>query len=233
MRLGGDPGLLWAAYISDFVVGFGDGNSGAAQQTVNTAVHLDGHVGNAKFNNFELAAKRRLILSDGPGSSGAGATFSHGSLNSTGVVGVSSVKVASSDNAVHELLLNDIEDWEVACPFLEVGNQARVVINGVGFTGDVMQSTGQHFFHMLPNSISWLRISNANLTGCGGGGDTIRVDSYNSFLTIMGSDIAGKINFAQAGEGTIVGNRCNWANGGLIGNLSRMKSSANLFCPDH
>jgi len=228
----GTSGLLWSAYFSDLVVGFGSGNSGASQNTVNVAVHLEGPVANIRFKGFELSGTKREILADGAAGSGAGATFSNGSFNRTTVPGTAAVSVSSSDAAVRELILDNIEDWEGACPALEVGQHARVVVSNVAFTGDTQNSTGQPFFRILPSTVSWLRISNANLIACAGGAPTIKVESSTALMTVTGSDIYGPINFTVGGYGAITGNRCSTA-GQPSGVLTAVRSAGNLGCADH
>ena len=209
---------------------------GVPNASVNTSVHLDGEISNIKFVSPFLSARNRLILSDGPGGSGSGASFVGGTFNTTLNPGTASVYVGSNDGSQRQLLLSHIEDWETACPYLEIGDQGNVVIDGVAWTGDPRSSGNIAAIRMLPNTISWLRISNANLNACSGAhGDLIRVESASAFLAISTSDLyLGTINFLQPAAATLVGNRCTWWSGSqLIGNLAKVRSAGNLGnCPD-
>jgi hypothetical protein len=51
--------------------------------SVTTAVHLDGPIGDAFFDNFALSAWERAIVADGEGKTGAAASFVNGYINMT------------------------------------------------------------------------------------------------------------------------------------------------------
>lgn len=198
------------------------------------AVHLDGKVANVYFDNFALNAYRHAILSDGPGDTGAGASFVNGRINTTKVPGVASVYVTSSDNVTHDLLLADIQDWETACPYLEIGHQGRVMLNGIAFTGDPQSSGLQPAIKVGTgrlNAVSWLRMNNVNLAQCSGGGNLIEISSVATFTTATGSDLYGPVQFNAAGQGSFTGNR--WVSSTCLnGSLSAVRAAANVNCAD-
>lgn len=211
---------------------------GVPSASVNIAIHLYGESSNIKFVNPSISGWNRLILSDGPGGTGSGASFMGGTFNTTRVPGVASVYIASSDGSQRQLSLSNIEDWETACPYLEIGDQGNVSITGVAWMGDPRSSGNIPAIRMLPNSISWLRISNANLNACSGQhGDIVKVETDKAFLAIGTSDIYhGTINFVQPSIGVITGNRCTWwPNSGqqIIGNLAKVRSTGNFgYCQE-
>lgn len=218
-------GLLAGDRITNAVIG-------VPSASVNVAVHLYGETANIKFLNPILSGWNRLILSDGPGGSGSGASFIGGTFNSTLVPGVAAVYIASSDGNQRQLSLTNIEDWETACPYLEIGDQGNVIITGVAWTGDPRSSGNIPAIRMLPNAISWLRINNAHLNACSGQhGDIVKVEADRAFLAIGTSDIyLGTINFVQPSIGVISGNRCTWwpdSGPQIIGNLAKVRSTGN------
>lgn len=198
------------------------------------AVHLDGKVANVYFDNFALNAWRHAILSDGPGDTGASASFVNGRFNTTRVPGVASVYVTSSDAVTHDLLIADVQDWETACPYVEVGHQGRVMLNGVAFTGDPQSSGSQPAIKVGTgrlNAVSWLRMSNVNLAQCSGAGNLIEISSASTFTTSVGSDLIGPVHFAAAGQGAFTGNR--WVSSTcLTGSLGSVRAAGNVNCAD-
>lgn len=227
MRLVGGDILLIGVRVSNADI------SPIWESGVDTAVHLDGRVGNVFFTSFALNAQRRAILSDGPGGSGASASFTHGRLNTTKKPGVPAVYAGSSDGMTHDLLLSDIEDWETACPYIEIGHGGRVAVNGVAFWSDPQQSGTRPGIVVgdAPTSVSWLRMSNVNVTHCSGEGDLIQVNSQNAFVTVTGSDLFGKATFNAAGQATFTGNRF-VTSSCLTGSLASVRASANINCAD-
>jgi len=228
LHLIGDANLLSVLYLDQITIG-------APGATTSTAVHLDGHIANAYFTNFTLSGINRVILDDGPGVSGAGASFTDGVFNTTTVEGTAAVSVSSSDGNQHQLTLTNIQDWETACPYLEIGDQSSVIINGVAWTGNPWGATTSAGIHILNGSAAWLKINNATLNYCTVNGDILKVDGPNAFVTVSSSDFyLGNINFVGASAGTFVGNRCVSSNAtAMIGNLTNVRSSANISkCPD-
>jgi hypothetical protein len=223
--------LLWSVFATNIEIG----TTGLPiNPSVNLALHLNGHVANVKFVKYHFGGMQRLILSDGPGGTGAGATFIGGILNTTKTPGTAAVYVTSSDTITHEILFSATEDWETACPFLDVGEKGRVVIDGLAFTGDPW-SSGSYPTFKLSGTIAWLRISNAELTHCTGTnpGSLIEVDNSLDALHVNGSDLGGPIQFIGAGWSAIVGNRfTNPALGCYTGTTTKVRASANVGCPD-
>lgn len=223
---------------SDILVGVRASNISAAPifsnpPSVDIAVHLDGRVGNVFFTSFAFHAWSRAILSDGPGGTGASASFVQGRLNTTRVPGTASVYVTSNDGVVHDLSLSDVEDWETACPYLEVGHHGRVIVSNVAFTGDPQSSGTQPAVKVGQNasSVSWLRMNNVNLTYCSGLGNLVEVNSAATFTTITGSDLIGPVHFNAAGQGAFTGNRF-VTSSCLTGSLGAVRAAANVNCPD-
>lgn len=227
MRLIGGDILLIGVRVSNSDI------SSIWNPSVDTAVHLDGRVANIYFTSFALNGWRRVILSDGPGGTGASASFTHGRLNSTWNPGTAAVYVESSDGVAHELLLSDIEDWETACPYVEIGHGGRVAINGVAFWSDPQQSGIRPGIIVgnTPTAVSWLRMSNVNVTHCSGEGNLVTVNSPSTFTTITGSDLTGRVQFNAAGQASFTGNRF-LGSSCLNGTLTGVRAAANVNCAD-
>jgi len=216
--------LLQSVFTDKIVIG-------APSASTKTAIHLDGVNANIKFTNFQLSAQRQVILDDGPGGMGAGATFDTGQFNSAITPGVPGISVSSTDHNLHALMLSNIEDWETACPYLEIGDAGSVVITGVAWTGNPWGGTGNAAIHILPNTISYLKVSNAVIDPCQTNGELLRNESASSFVAFNNSDLyLGSLNFVNGGQGAFTGNRCTSSTGGssLIGNLANVRASGNL-----
>lgn len=230
MRFVGGSILLYGVHATNITIG-----ARFWGPTVDVAVHLDGRVANAFISNFSLNARSRAILSDGPGDSGAGASFTFGRINTTTIPGVASVYVTSSDTTAHELSLTDIQDWETACPFIEIGTYGRVILSDLAFSGDPWSSGTRPAIKVGANnsSVAWLRMSNVNLTQCSGAGNLIEINSPSAFVAATGSDLIGPVRFNAAAQATFAGNRFLTLSPCLSGTLTNVRSSANIGCPDY
>lgn len=226
LHLVGDGPLLVGVFIQNLKVG-------ALGASVNTAIHLDGEVANALFEQFSLGAQKRLILFDGPGGSGADASFHSGVLNTTLTPGIASVYVDTSDASIHTLTLSDISDWETACPYLEMGNHALVTLNGVAWNGDPHNSVGYPGIKIdaSASNVAWLNLNNTGVSYCGTpDSELMRVEATNASIRVLNSSFyRGTVNFVGASRGTFIGNDCAMGVGTtLVGNLTRVRSSTNL-----
>jgi len=231
VHLIGDANLLIGDYFTNLTVGLPDTNT-------NIAVHLDGQVADVYFVGFLLAGQQRVILSDQLGGTGASATFTNGGFNTTRTPGIAAVSVSSTDTGVHVLQLSAIQDWETACPYLELGNFADVSINGIGWIGDPWSSGLNPAFHITPTATySWLRVTNSQLKACSGNGDALRVESATAFISMSSVDWWGTMNFVAPARAAFTGNRCTVPAGptspAYIGNTTNVRSAGNFgSCPD-
>ncbi|MBA8888680.1 hypothetical protein FHW12_002913 [Dokdonella fugitiva] len=216
--------LLVGPHLRNIVIG--ESNSPAR---MNVAVHLDGHVANVSFNQFHLSAYQRVILSDGPGGTGADATFIDGGLNTTATSGTAAVYISSSDGAGRILNLTQIQDWETRTPYIEVGSASYVTISGIGFSGDPSQTPGYAAFRILNTGTgSRLSISDAWMWAESNGLNLVSVEDATAILKISNSHIQGVVNFSAAAKGALVGNSCYM----VTGTLTNVRMSANTGCAD-
>lgn len=230
MHLWGDTQLLMGVRFKDLTVG-----SNAA--LVNTAIHLEGEVGNIYFSQFGMGARQRVIVFDGYGASGAAANFTDGWFNPTTTAGVASIYVTDNPpvgatHSIHTLVLTGIQDWETRCPFVEQGTGASVILNGVGWNAGIGGTTTSPAFK-ITGGYNWLRISNSMIGPCGGTPSKLaEISMPTTFMTVTGSDVYGIVNYATGGQGTFTGNRWLTTGGCLSGTLTSVRASGNLNCAD-
>lgn len=198
--------------------------------SVNTAIHLDGFMGNIHFSTFHLASWKRLIVADGPAGNGADASFVAGTFNLTKEPGTPAIHVSASDGGMKNLNISNIQDWETAVPFVELGNTGRVIISNVNYMKDVWQTPEHPAFHILPGAFAYLMISNSFLGAQSTGANLMKLEGVGSIVWITGSHINGVIDFSGTQYGQLVGNWCAYA---PIGNVSLVRMSGNTgHCPD-
>lgn len=229
LHIDGSSYLMGLINISDIVIG-------VPNDSTQIAVHIQGKVANVKFINFGLAGWQRILLMDGPAGTGAGISFNSGYFNSTQTPGIPAISVSGLDNnGIKTLNITNVEDWETACPYLELGPGAWVTMNGIGWWADLIPADNNPAIHILPNAISWLKMSDVALAGCTGSTDLIKNESALAVIWASASDLTGgKINFTAAGWGTFVGDRCNSGDGttSFIGQITNIRSQGNIgTCP--
>lgn len=208
-----------------------DFTSGVPSISTKIAVHLEGMVANAHFVNFGLSGRERVLLMDGPGGSGGGASFTSGYFNSTLTPGIAGIAVSNTDASIKQLNISNVEDWETACPYLELGAGAWATLTGIGWTGDPRPSDNNPAIHILSGGNAWLKIAASTINPCSAGTDLIKNDSATSMILVSSSDLyLGKINFTAAGQGAFVGNRCTTADASssFTGMLTKVKSQGNV-----
>jgi hypothetical protein len=230
LLLSGEPALLGNDIFDKLVVG---GNGALVQ----VAIHLQDEVANAYFSDFGLSARQRLILDDGRGGSGASASFSHGYFNPTLTPGTAGVYVTSSDGSYHSLLIANIQDWETACPYAEVGDAGRITINGVLWNGDGHGNSAFPAFKF--DTTGQISVSDALIGPCGG--STVQplavMNSSNQAFKVSNSVLYGTVQFNGSGGATFVGNSWLGFSSGAstctTGAFFVLRSSANVNCADH
>lgn len=204
------------------------GNS--ANPSVNRSVHLDGFMGNIHFTNFHFAAQSQVLVFDGPAGNGADASFTEGTFNVTRTPGDPAVEVSVSDAGQRILQISNIQDWETAVPYLEMGNATTVVLDGIGISGDPFQTPQHPAFHIAPGAFSMLTISNSHIRAQANGANLMKLETTGSMVKILGSRIDGVINFVTPTPAILVGNWCQYA---PTGNTAALHASANIGpCPD-
>ena len=198
---------------------------------VNTAVHLEGGIANDYFNQFGLNAQQRFILFDGNGYSGSGASFVSGWFNAVSTPGVAGIYISSSSGGGHGLTLTDVQDWETACPYAELGTGAGLYVSGVSWNGDTAPSSDPAF--KVTGSSALLRITNSLIGPCTSTTPTLAsITSSTAAITIGNSDVYGVLNYSGgASWGTFTANRfatspC------MSGTLTNVRASANIGCAD-
>lgn len=220
--------LLGTVNIEDIMIG-------VPTASTKIAVHIEGMAANIKFINFGLSGQERVLLMDGPGGTGGGVSFNSGFFNTTLTPVIAGIAVSNSDGSIKQLNITNVEDWETACPYLELGAGAWVTMNGIGWTGDPRPADNNPAIHILPGVIAWLKMSNASVNPCSAGTDLIKNESAATMVLVSSSDLyLGKINFTAAGQGAFVGNRCTTSDGSssFVGVMTNIRSQGNVgTCP--
>jgi hypothetical protein len=197
----------------------------------NTAIHLEGGIANDYFHQYGLSGQQRVIQFDGNGYSGSGASFVSGWFNTTSTPGVAGVYISSSGGAGHGLTLTDVQDWETACPYAELGAGAGLYINGVSWNGAPITSSDPAF--KVTGTSALLRITNSLIGPCGATPTLAAISSTTAAITIGNSDVYGVVNFSGGGSwGTFTANRFLTAPclSGILS--SSVRASANIGCAD-
>jgi hypothetical protein len=221
--------LLNTAHINDVKIGVPNGST-------LTAIHIEGIAANIKFVNFGLGAWERILLMDGPGGTGGGASFTSGFFNSTATPGIPAIAVSNSDGSIKQLNISNVEDWETRCPFIELGAGAWVTLSTIGWWQDPSPTVdNQHAIHILPDVVAWLKMSDVALGKCTGTGMMIKNESARTMIWAAASDLAGKVDFTVGGGGSFVGNRCDPKDGSpsiFTGVTTNIRSQGNRgSCP--
>jgi hypothetical protein len=200
-------------------------------RTVNTGIHLDGHVGEAKFSSTEISAYVRCILSDGPGGTGADAKF----VNTRCVRrdlqpgDPGAIEASASDGLDHVLVFDGL-NIEVAYPAVKIGNHAKVHVVNLHHGADIAGSGARPFFLVNGNNAR-LNVMNSRFQGSSSGtgqalqllNPSAQVYVANSLIVaiaswdavylgpaysvvLSGNEIEGGISLDNARNVSIVGN---------------------------
>jgi len=196
---------------------------------INTAIHMQHLVGNIHVTNFDFAAYHHIIEFDGNAGIGSGASFTEGTLNTTWVSGEAAVDVSVADNGHRTLQIEQVQDWETAVPFVDMGPGVDVTLNAILATGDPYQTSAYPAFHIAPNSFGALTITNSWLHAQNSGANLMKLEAPSALLQISTSRISGVMNFVAPTIALISSTYCVNA---PTGNLANFHSSAGLgYCP--
>jgi len=216
--------LLYTVFLTTIRIGMS-----VPYPSVNTAIHLNGFMGNIKLTGFHLAAWQRLLLFDGPAGNGSDVSMIQGSFNTTKTPGTPAVEVSTNDGGRRYVLISHIEDWETSVPFVEIGVGSDVTLDNILVTGDPNQTPQYPAIHMAPNAFSTLTIANSFIAAQSNGANLMQFGTAGGMIRISNSRLGGTINFFSPTSAILTGNWCQYP---LTGTLTNVRASGNIGCPD-